>query len=363
MRSSRPRPSAATVKIADVARMAGVSVATVSRALANPDVVTQETRQRVMAAVAQSGYTPNASARNLRIRRTMMALVVVPDIANPFFAEILRGIDARLSQHGYGLIIANLDNSPAKETRYVDLAYSGQVDGILLLCGRVPGLPGRDMAGAGLPLVAACEQIHGARFPQVEINNRAAARQAVAHLAGLGHRRIAYLSGPGANILDQQRRQGYADALADAGIAPDPALMFAGDFTFRAGAAAARRILDLPLADRPTALFAANDEMAIGFLKAAHAAGCRVPDDFSVVGFDAIEYADYCEPTLTTVSQPRYQIGEQAAGLLVKAMISQDVTSSDVPSSDMPGDCHVLGAELLVRASTARPAGMRPFEG
>ena len=358
MRSSRPRPSAATVKIADVARMAGVSVATVSRALANPDVVTQETRQRVMAAVAQSGYTPNASARNLRIRRTMMALVVVPDIANPFFAEILRGIDARLSQHGYGLIIANLDNSPAKETRYVDLAYSGQVDGILLLCGRVPGLPGRDMAGAGLPLVAACEQIHGARFPQVEINNRAAARQAVAHLAGLGHRRIAYLSGPGANILDQQRRQGYADALADAGIASDPALMFAGDFTFRAGAAAARRILDLPLADRPTALFAANDEMAIGFLKAAHAAGCRVPDDFSVVGFDAIEYADYCEPTLTTVSQPRYQIGEQAAGLLVKAMISQDVTSSD-----MPGDCHVLGAELLVRASTARPAGARPLKG
>ena len=342
MRSARPRTPSTSAKIADVARIAGVSVATVSRALTHPDVVTDETRQRVMDAVAKTGYTPNAAARNLRIRRTMLALVVVPDIANPFFAEVLRGIDATLSLQGYGLIIANLDNSPAKEARYVELAHSGQVDGILLLCGHVPGGPSRNMAGAGVPLVGACERIANAAFPQVEINNRAAAQQATGHLVHLGHRRIAYLSGPAGNILDVERRAGYIEALAAGGIHPDPALVFPGDFTFRAGTEAARRVLEMLPDQRPTALFAANDEMAIGFLKTIHAAGYRAPDDIAIVGFDAIDYADYCEPTLTTVSQPRFQIGETAARLLARAM----------SGAEPDPVCHTLDAQLLVRGSS-----------
>jgi LacI family transcriptional regulator, repressor for deo operon, udp, cdd, tsx, nupC, and nupG len=272
-------------------------------------------------------------------------LVVVPDISNTFFAEVLRGIDEMLSQYGYGLIIANLDNCPAKEPRYVELVHAGQVDGILLLCGHVPGDKDRNMASAGVPIVAACERIPGAAFPQVEVNNRSAARQAVTHLLALGHRRIAYVSGPKANILDQDRRAGYADALRNAGLRWDDALTFDGDFTFRSGAAAASQVLAIADSERPTAVFAANDEMAIGFLKTLHAARIRVPHDMSIVGFDAVNYADHSEPTLTTVSQPRHEIGARAASLLVQSMkMTADVTDAHV----------ILDASLLIRDSTLR---------
>jgi LacI family transcriptional regulator, repressor for deo operon, udp, cdd, tsx, nupC, and nupG len=334
-------------KIADVARLAGVSVATVSRALANPDVVSADARERVLEAVRAVGYTPNAAARNLRVRRTMMVLVVVPDIANPFFAEVLRGIDAMLSQHGYGLIIANLDNTPAKESRYVDLVHAGQVDGILLLCGHVPGHADRTMAGAGVPIVAACERIPGEVFPQVEVNNRWAAAEVVRHLVALGHRRIAYISGPRSNILDQDRRAGYAAALAEAGLPWEAGLELEGDFTFRSGAAAATLVLARARSSRPTAVFAANDEMAIGFLKTMHAGGSRIPEDISVAGFDAVEYADYCEPTLTTMRQPRNEIGARAAELLVQTMTGR---------ADVDNIRVTLATQLWVRESTAAPA-------
>lgn len=341
------------MKIADVARIAGVSVATVSRVIARPDIVTPTTRDRVEAAIARTGYAPNPAARSLRARRTMMVLVVVPNIANTFFSEVLRGIDAALSRAGYGLIIANLDDSPEKEARYVDLALAGQVDGILLLCGHVPTSPGRDLAASGVPLVAACEAIADGAFPQVEIDNRASAARATAHLAGLGHRRIAYLSGPPRNVLDHARRQGYRDALAAAGIPPDAELMLEGDFTFRSGVAAAATVLARPAAARPTAIFAANDEMAIGFMKTLQGSGLVVPDDFSVVGFDAIDYAEFCNPALTTVSQPRRDLGFAAAELLVGEMNG----SKGVPR------LRRMEARLVVRDSSAAPPAAHPSRG
>jgi LacI family repressor for deo operon, udp, cdd, tsx, nupC, and nupG len=337
----------APAKIADVARIAGVSAATVSRTLANPDLVTEATRAIVLEAVRSTGYRPNAVARSLRAKRAMMALVVVPDIANPFFAEVLRGIDETLSAAGYGLIIGNLDNHRGKDANFVEVARSGQVDGALLLCGRMLGGRAGTLDGAGLPIVAACETIPGAAFPQVEVDNHAAAEAATRHLADNGHRRIAYLSGPAGNVLDVARRQGYRAALAAAGLAWDPALEFAGDFTFRTGAEAARAILALPADERPTALFAANDEMAIGFLKTAQIAGLVIPRDFSVVGFDAIDYADYCTPTLTTVRQPRREIGRAAGELLVEMMGGAESRPRTLR----------LSAELLARDSSAVAPG------
>jgi LacI family repressor for deo operon, udp, cdd, tsx, nupC, and nupG len=307
-------------KIADVAQLAGVSVATVSRTLARPEVVTEETRVRVLAAVRDTGYTPNVSARNLRVRKTMVVLVAVPDIANPFFAEVLQGIDDTLSAAGYGLIIANLAGPPEKEARYVDLVCAGQADGVLLLCGHVMRSPARDLRDAHVPLVAACESIPGESFPQVTIDNVFAAREAVRHLIGLGHRSIAYLTGPKSNILEQQRLEGYRQALRAADIAIDENLILPGDFTFATGVAAGRALLARAPQARPTALFAANDEMAIGLIKTVHAAGLRVPRDLSVVGFDGIAYADYCEPTLTTIVQPRRDLGATAAAELIALM-------------------------------------------
>ncbi|MBI1773884.1 MAG: LacI family DNA-binding transcriptional regulator [Proteobacteria bacterium] len=343
-----PRASTRPARIADVARLAGVSPATVSRTLANPDIVTTETRQRVIEAVRRTGYVPNIAGRNLRAQRSMMVLVVVPDIANPFFAEVLRGIDDTLSAAGYGLIIGNLNNATAKEARYVDLVSAGQVDGVLLLNGHIPEGNGRNLRDANVPMVAACERIPGADFPQVEIRNREAARRVIAHLVTLGHRRFGYISGPSNNILERERAAGFREGLADAGLPLTSASFFDGDFTFRTGAEAARVVLAMDV--RPTAIFAANDEMAIGFLKTVHAAGLRIPADLSIVGFDAIEYADYCEPTLTTVHQPRHTIGATAAAQLVELMSGRARREPRVTRLD---------ASLLLRQSTG-PAPAPP---
>ncbi|MBN9496000.1 MAG: LacI family DNA-binding transcriptional regulator [Alphaproteobacteria bacterium] len=339
-----------TAKIADVARIAGVSVATVSRALAKPGMVEAVTRARVVAAAKRLGYTPNVAARNLRARRSNMALVVVPNIGNAYFGELLRGIDAALTRRGYGLIIANLDltstrdNSPDHEERYVDLAAAGQVDGVLLLNGYVPKGPVRTMLDARLPIVAVGERIRGAKFPQVEVDNRAAARGAVEHLVGLGHKRIAYLSGRPRSHLDSARRLGFRDALTGA-----QGLEWTGDYYFASGVAAAEAMLRGKPQDRPTALFAASDEMAIGFLKTVLAAGVSVPRDMSIVGFDGIDYARFSEPALTTVVVPRRQIGETAGEMLADLMAG----SGDVPA-------HVrLATELRVRGSTGPAPGPR----
>jgi LacI family transcriptional regulator, repressor for deo operon, udp, cdd, tsx, nupC, and nupG len=343
-RTKRIRQAAA--KIADVAQLAGVSVATVSRTLARPEVVTEETRIRVLAAVRDTGYTPNISARNLRVRKTMVVLVAVPDIANPFFAEVLQGIDDTLSAAGYGLIIANLAGPPEKEARYVDLVCAGQADGVLLLCGHVMRSAARDLRDAHVPLVAVCESIPGAAFPQVTIDNVFAAREAVRHLIDLGHTRIAYLTGPKSNILERQRFEGYARALRGVGIAVDDGLILPGDFTFRTGVEAGQALLAHTPVTRPTALFAANDEMAIGLIKTVHAAGLQVPEDLSVVGFDGIAYADYCEPTLTTIVQPRRDLGATAAAELITLM----TTSRQAARKEIQ-----LPATLILRDSTCPP--------
>lgn len=329
-------------RIHEVARLAGVSSATVSRTLANPDMVAEKTRLKVMEAVTRTGYTPNIAARNLRVRKSMMVLVVVPDIGNPFFAEVLRGIDETLVANGYGLIIANLDNSVQKEARYANLARAGQVDGVILLSGRPLRGADRDMGAAQLPTVAACETIPGAAFSQVEVDNREAARGAVQHLIALGHERIAYVSGPQTNVLDQMRYAGFTDALALAGLPTGQPLVFPGNFGFFSGTQAANRMLALPGKRRPTAIFAANDEMAIGILKSLSAAGCRVPGDISVVGFDGIDYADYCEPTLTTVRQPRREIGAAVANLLVDELLGIRPSIRNI----------VLTCTLQIRGST-----------
>ncbi|MBL8698284.1 MAG: LacI family DNA-binding transcriptional regulator [Alphaproteobacteria bacterium] len=338
--------------IADVARLAGVSTATVSRALASPGVVSATTRDRVLQAVRETGYTPHVAAQNLRARRTMMVLVVVPDIANPFFAEVLHGIEDTLAAAGYGLLIGNLANSVAKEGRYVDLVFAGQVDGVLLLNGGIPASAGRGMAESGVPIVAACEAIPKAPFPQVEIQNREASIAVAALLAQLGHRRFAYIAGPRGNVLEKERNAGFRKGLAAAGFDAASLVQFDGDFTFRAGADAARRFMAMQ--PRPTAVYAANDEMAIGFLKAVRAAGIQVPRDVSVVGFDGIDYADYAEPTLTTVRQPRNALGATAAGLLIDLMTGK--------TRAKPGLTR-LEISLLVRGSTGPAPGATTARG
>jgi LacI family transcriptional regulator, repressor for deo operon, udp, cdd, tsx, nupC, and nupG len=329
------------IRIADVARLAGVSTATVSRVLSEPGKVRQKTHDLVMEAVRRSGYIPNSTAQKLRTRRTMNVLVVAPRLTNPVFAEILRGVDDELTQSGYGIIIGNLDNRREREARYVDLALSRQVDGVLLLTGYIPENGSRDMRESGLPIVAMCAAIDDDTIPKVVVQDREASHKAVEYLSKLGHRRFGYISGTPSSIIERERFGGFLEGIASAGFSRDDFVRWEGPFVFSTGVAAAESFLKMK--DRPTGIFAACDESAIGFIKRIREERIRVPQDVSVIGFDGIEFADYIEPTLTTFRQPLHELGRAGADVLMK-LIRNDMK---------PGDWNVrLPLTLLERDTT-----------
>jgi LacI family repressor for deo operon, udp, cdd, tsx, nupC, and nupG len=327
--------------ISDVARFAGISTATVSRALAAPEKVTDATREIVLDAVRKTGYVPNSAARNLRTKTTRTILAVLPDVCNVFFSRVLRGISDTLIAEGYSLIIADTRNNPEREAQYAEFILAGRVDGVLLLNGRSL-LSGRK-GHAVVPMVSLCERIPGDPFPHVETENREAARAMTAYLASLGHRRIGYVRGPTSNVLEHERFAGYRDALRAASLEFDAALVTAGDFTLESGEAAAKTYLSRPL---PDAIFACNDEMAMGLIRSLTAAGVVVPRDVSVAGFDDIEFAEAYNPPLTTVRQARREIGEQAAGLLLKLIAGKTPAQREFR----------LAAGLVIRKSTEAAA-------
>ncbi len=328
--------------IEDVARIAGVSIATVSRCLHMPDVVAVKTRERVLNAVRQTGYNLNAAAQSLRQRRSNTVLVVVPDIGNTFFSEILGGIEAEASAAGLTMLIGDTGRIKAREDAYVRYLLNGRADGALLLADPQAAwfdIPTRN--AAGLPPIVTISEVGPDSGPiTVSINNEAAAAAAVGHLIAQGHRRIAHVAGPVSNVLTEQRLRGYRRALREAGLTLDPGLEFLGDFGLASGRAAFERFQ--ALAPHPSALFFANDEMAMGFLASAYAAGVRVPRDVSVVGFDDIHFAQSCIPALTTIRQPRAEMGATAMRLLL------EIIGGAAPASVQ------LPYELVIRDSTTR---------
>ncbi|WP_052954409.1 LacI family DNA-binding transcriptional regulator [Microvirga vignae] len=333
------------VRIQDVAKLADVSTATVSRALATPERVSPEARARVLEAIAKTGYVPNPAARSLRSQKTYMVLVVLPDLSNTFFSKILRGIEERLFEAGYGMIISDLDGSPEKEAHFAAFTAAGRVDGAILLNGHLFGQTreGEGMpAKIGIPLVALCEAIPSADIPQIEIDNRAAANRMTQHLASSGHRRIAYLSGPAGNVLEKERFLGYRDGLKAAGLPFDPALVLPGDYTIESGVKAGQDLV--ARSTRPTAVFCTSDEMAIGLMRTLLSAGLKVPEDISVAGFDDIEFAAVAEPALTTIHQPRRELGQMAAAVLIDLLQGR------------PSPKRIrLETELIIRDSVASP--------
>ena len=324
-------------KIDDVARAAGVSTATVSRTLANPDQVRPKTRAAVMEAVRKTGYVLNVAARNLRTSRTHAVLAVVPDVANTFFSQVLRGISDTLREAGYSLIIADTANDPERERDHAEFVEAGRVDGLLLLNGRL--LPTHHGKRSRAPTVSLCERIPGSGLPHVETSNREAAQALTEHLIAQGHRRIAYVAGPAANVLEHDRFAGYRDALAARGLPFDAALVRPGDFSIAAGEAAARALLQ---ASPPDAIFACNDAMAMGVIRALTAAGLSVPGDISVAGFDDIEFAAAYNPALTTVRQARSEIGARAAAMLIGLIEGRQPPMREIR----------LPAEVVMRDST-----------
>ncbi|MBV9637067.1 MAG: LacI family DNA-binding transcriptional regulator [Methylobacteriaceae bacterium] len=332
-------------RIRDVAKAAGVSTATVSRALTVPDKLRHDTKARVLDAVRRLGYTPNAAARNLRVGTSKMVLVVIPGRgAPPFFSEVLHGIDTELSADGYTMIMGTLDGSPEKARRVVDLVFARHLDGVLVTSGHVPTIDGRSIADASVPLVSICAEIDAPGVPAVLVDDEACAVAQADHLIGLGHRRLMYVAGPKGNYNEVARCRGFLAAIARAGLARKDVCRHQGDYLFAGGVAAGRRFL--AMREQPTGIVCCNDEMAIGFMKTVAQAGVRIPADVSVVGFDGIELADFCEPTLTTIRQPRFDLGATAARLLVDALGRR---GAPAPQRI------VLAGELIVRDSTAPP--------
>jgi len=335
-------------RITDVARLAGVSTATVSRALSKPETVAESTRNIVLAAAEQTGYRVNLSARNLRRQRTGAIVILVPNLGNPFFAEILAGIETALSEADINMLVVDTRQAHMKPQLVLEYLHATRADGIIALDGALPDsiLSVASSGNGAPPIIFACEWTPNDDFPSVRANNARGGALAVSHLAELGHRRIGMITGPDDNVLTHARTEGTLKEMKARGLVPDPRHLFAGDFSLDAGARAAQSWLELD--QRPSALFCQSDLMAFGFISELARHGVSVPDDVSVVGFDDISIAQRFIPALTTLRQPRKKIGLCAA----KMLISHIQTSSSLAI-----ETKILEVELIVRDSTRAFAG------
>jgi LacI family repressor for deo operon, udp, cdd, tsx, nupC, and nupG len=334
-----------TPTIQDVARFANVSTATVSRALSNPGRVSEGTRARVSEAIRATGYTLNQAARSLRQRSSRTILVALPDIRNTFFSTILDAIEREATYRGYGMLVANLFLAQKPAQRLQDYMLSNRADGLLLLDGSLDPAMLQSLVAAphSVPLVVACEEIPNSGFHMVLTDNLQAAERATRHLIDLGHKRIGHLLGPEQNVVARDRLAGFTRAISQAGLPLRQSWLLRGNFEMESGFAAASQFMSLE--ERPTAVFAANDESAIGFLSGLRQHGVECPRDISVVGFDDLAVAAHYAPPLTTMRQPRELLGRMAAEALID--ILEDV-------EQQRGRLRiVLNSDLIVRESTA----------
>ena len=335
-----------TSTLQDVARVANVSTATVSRTLSNPDVVSESTRRRVSEAVKVTGYRINRAARNLRTQRSYSVLVLLPDLANPFFSTILEGISSHLSHEGYSLLIASTKQIHESGERLIDYLDDVRADGIIILDGSLDPQVVEMLKDAPQAnrILFACEWIEGTKFPSVRCQNRNGARTAVRHLYELDHRKIAHVTGPKENVLSITRKEAFIQEMAQLNLVLKPEWIITGDFSLAAGCLAAKTWIEFK--ERPTAVFCASDQLAIGFISELSRHNFKVPRDISVIGFDDIDFAEQFIPPLTSIRQDRLMIGETASKMLMARIIN--------PHDDHTDDTAILPISLVIRESTAK---------
>ena len=322
----------------DIALEVGLSSATVSRAISNPGQVSPEKRQQIQAAIDRLDYRPNLAAKALRRQSSQLILVVVPQLS-PFFLGVFNGVERAAEELGYTALMGHSARDPRLEEQFFRQLLSRKADGALLVSTGLTPLqasPGRPLP----PLVAMLETIDGADLPTVRVDNAAAAREAVEHLIALGHRRIAHVTGPLQMAMVQHRLAGFRAAIAAADIDPRTAYVVGGDFSIASGEAAAERLLTRH--PRPTAIFAGNDEMAVGVLQGLKRAGVAIGTEISVIGFDDQRMANIYRPSLTTMHVPMAELGYRAMRLLHEVIVGEASPMRDI----------VLPTELIVRETT-----------
>lgn len=335
------------VTVYDVAARAGVSIATVSRALNDRARISGATRERILQIAADLGYEPNEIARSLTGKASRTVALLLPDIANPFFPELVSGVQSITDAHEHLLLLCRTSDDEQKVLRDLAILRRKQVDGVILVAGALNGDRIVEQV-PGVPLVLMDRDISIAGADLVAVDHRRGARTAVRHLLDLGHRSIAHIAGPPGLPVTRARRAGWRAAMRSAGIAPDTDLVRVGDFLEDGGYRATKSLLAGPA--EFTAIFAANDLTAIGALAALRESGIDVPGRISVVGFDGIHLAKYTAPTLTTVAQPIFALGGRATELLLDRLTGDRRGPEKV----------VLDTELIVRGSSGpAPEGSR----
>jgi DNA-binding LacI/PurR family transcriptional regulator len=348
-----------SISIKDIAKTAGVSHSTVSRALSDSPLVSAETKARIQHLAREMGYSPDAQARSLVMGRTQTLGVVVTAITDPFIAEIVQAIERTAHDHGYSVILASSSAEPEREIATVEMLHSKRVDGVVVTSSRVGALYQDHLDRLGVPvvLINSHSEQRGPYTFSINVDNQHGGCLATRHLIEQGHRRIAYVTGPTDYVLpsdyqigsdDLARLAGYREALSLAKIRFDPALVVRG--TGRTGggerALPALRALDGP----PSAVFCYNDMTAIGILRAARQVDVSIPGELAVVGFDDIPYASYVQPPLTTVAQPKPEMGKRATEMVLALLSSDGQAAADVSNV-------VIRGKLIVRASSGAMQG------
>lgn len=335
------------VSIKDIARAAGVSHPTVSRALNESPLVRRETKDRIQRLAEEMGYTPDAVAQSLQTRRTHIIGLVVTSIGDPFFADLARGAEGVARQAGFSIFLNSSHNDPEQEIHVIETFHRQRVDGILVASSRIGTNHVERLARNSVPVVLVNSQAEGDHdcLHSIAVDNRLGARRAVEHLIELGHRRIAYAGVDNRPKSNADRRAGYLEALEAAGIHPDPAWVVIAEMDTApesgdalAGQEAARQLLPNDV----TALFCYNDMVAIGVLAACRHAGMSVPGDVSVIGFDDVEMARHVHPSLTSVAQPKREMGSRAMRMVVDLIEKK------------PVDNFVIEPRLVLRQSTGK---------
>ena len=325
--------------IVDVALKAKVSIATVSRVVNNsPHKVNSATRKKVLAAIQELDYRPNALAKGLLMKKTMTVGIIIPDISNPYYAEIVRGIQDMADQYGYAVILLNTDRNQERIVKHIYFLREKSADGIIFSGGVIHGEKVLSSLKELRERVVVIGR-HRVDFPAVMVDNVGGAAKATQHLIGLNHRRIGFIGGPDKSSSARDRLSGYRNALIQHRYPVENNLIREGDFTPRSGFLSAGELIQR---ERPTAIFTASDQMAFGAVRAAKESGLRVPDDLSVVGFDNIPFSSYFNPPLTTVEIPKYPIGAAAMEMLVNLISHKSAEKS-----------RWFHTQLLIRDSTA----------
>lgn len=326
--------------IKEVAKEANVSVATVSRVINNNVPVSSKARIKVENAIKKMNYEPNMLGRNLRRSENRFILALLPNISNPFYAAIIKGVEDTAMSQGYNVILCQTDAEPEREKSYLNLLKQKLADGVINL----DPILDEDFLmkiGEKYPIIQCCEYSENLDITYVSIDNKAAAYKATNHLIDIGHKNIALINSNEKYVYARQRKEGYIKALIDSNIKPNDKWIVNVDLDFESAQSAVEYLLALD--EKPDAIFAVSDILAIGALKAIAEARLRVPEDIAVVGFDNIPYAKIVTPALTTVNQPMYTIGTKACKMLIHKLRKDKDVSNEI-----------LDVQLIIRESTVK---------